>query len=132
MPNGGHAEAPGAPGAGGVGPALRGLDLARDALRGLDEGGAEHGEAHPGRRALEEPGAELAFEPCDDAGERGLGDREAVGGQSDGPRLGDAEEADEIGSVLEHCAVALEWGGGPRLYLWMWGVAPRTKDLPRV
>ena len=73
---GGHAEAPGAPGAGGVDPALGGLDLAQDALRGLDEGGAERGEAHPLGRALEEPGAELALEPCDDAGQGGLGHRD--------------------------------------------------------
>ena len=107
---GGHAEAPGAPGAGGVGPALRGLDLAQDALCGLDEGGAERGEAHPLGRALEEPGAELALEPCDDAGQGGLGHREPVGRQSDLSRLGDAEESDEIGSLVEHCAVAFGAG----------------------
>ena len=73
------AEDAGAPGAGGVDRLLGGLDLAQDAARAFGHHGAERGEAHAGRQALEQAAREAVLEPRDIAGERRLGDVGALG-----------------------------------------------------
>ena len=80
---------------------LGGLDLAQDATCERGDGGAERGQAHPGREALEEPALELVLEARDDAGKRGLGHGHPACCHGDPPRLGDGKKPDQIASFLE-------------------------------
>ena len=92
---------------------LRGLELAQHALCTLGGQGAEGGEADAGRDALEQPSAEARLEPGDGAGERRLGDGEALRRRDDLPGLGDREEAGEVCAPFEHrAACGLHRGDG--------------------
>ena len=91
-----------------------GVELAQDAARALGRGGAERGQAYAVRQALEQLPPEAVLEAGDVAGQRRLGDGEAFGGRGDLPRVGDGEEADEIGSLVEH-------GDVPRKHKIPWG-----------
>ena len=122
---GGDAQYSGSAGAHGVDGLVGRLELAQDAARSLGHGGAERGEAHAVRQALEQLSPEAVLEAGDVAGQRRLGDGEPFGGGGDPPRVGDGEESDEIGSLVEHGDVPRCWGGRPHVLLgYMWGLGP--------
>ncbi len=92
---------------------LRGLKLAQHASCTLGGQGAEGGEAVAGRDVLEQPSAEARLHPGDGAGERRLGDGEALRRRDDLAGLGDREEAGEVCAPFEHrAACGLHRGDG--------------------
>ena len=85
-------QAAGAAGEGGVDLLLGDLDLVEDVACQVGHHGAERREPDARRHAVEEPAAELAFEPCDHPRERRLRDAELVGCGEDGAGLRDSEK----------------------------------------
>ncbi len=78
-------------------------------------GGVESAQRRSCANPLEEAPAEPALDALDDAGERGLGHGQPVGGQGDGARLGDGEEARDVALLVEHCAVPYGNGAAGRM-----------------
>ena len=82
----------------------------QDAPRALSGDGAERGQAHAVRQALEQAAAEAALEPGDVAGERRLGDVGAFRRRADPSRLGDGEEPDETLKLARQSSTLLRRG----------------------
>ncbi len=83
-----------------------GLHVRRDAHEGgehrldlLDKRGARRGQLHPAAGAGEQPGAKGRLQLRDLAAERGLGDRERLGGLPEMEPASDLAEIDEVAQL---------------------------------